>query len=131
VSARFAWLYPNLAINVLPNHIFLLLPRPAGAGRTLETAYLLTHPESRQQAGESDIEALITFWDEVNREDIAIVERVQDGLSDPAYLGGRMCYRFEESVHRFQNIEIDCMLGIWRVPAGDGQERVAMFSSDG
>jgi hypothetical protein len=91
---------------------------------------LLTHPESRQQAGESDIEALITFWDEVNREDIAIVERVQDGLSDPAYLGGRMCYRFEESVHRFQNIEIDCILGIWRVPAGDGQERVAMFSSE-
>ena len=32
VSARFAWLYPNIAINVLPNHMFLLLPRPVGAG---------------------------------------------------------------------------------------------------
>jgi choline monooxygenase len=127
VSARFAWVYPNIALNVLPNHIFLLLPRPAGPGFTTETAYLLTHPESRQQAQESDIDALISFWDEVNREDIAIVERVQDGLSDPAYLGGRMCYRFEESVHRFQNIEIDCMLGMWRVPAGDAENRVAMF----
>jgi choline monooxygenase len=127
VSARFAWLYPNIAINVLPNHMFLLLPRPAGPGRTAETAYLLTHPESRKHAEEADIEALISFWDEVNREDIAIVERVQDGLSDPAYLGGRMCYRFEESVHRFQNMEIDCMLGIWRVPPADREERVAMF----
>jgi choline monooxygenase len=126
-SARFAWLYPNIAINVLPNHIFLLLPRPAGAGRTTETAYLLTHPESRQHAQESDIDALISFWDEVNREDIAIVERVQAGLSDPAYLGGRMCYRFEESVHRFQNMEIDHMLGVWRVPLGDAEDRVAMF----
>ena len=52
---------------------------------------------------------------------------MQDGLSDPAYLGGRMCYRFEESVHRFQNMEIDCMLGIWRVPPGDAEERVTMF----
>ena len=25
VSARFVWLYPNIALNVLPNHIFLLL----------------------------------------------------------------------------------------------------------
>jgi choline monooxygenase len=129
VSARFAWLFPNIALNVLPNHIFLLLPRPAGPGRTLETAYLLTHPESRAKAQESDIDALISFWDEVNREDIAIVERVQDGVSNPAYLGGRMCYRFEESVHRFQNIEIDRMLGLWRVPEGDREERVAMFPS--
>ena len=48
MSARFVWLYPNLAINVLPNHIFLLLPRPSGPGRTAETAYLLTHPQSRR-----------------------------------------------------------------------------------
>ena len=112
---------------MLPNHIFLLLPRPVGAGPDDGDGLPAHAPESRQQAQESDIDALIAFWDEVNREDIAIVERVQDGLSDPAYLGGRMCYRFEESVHRFQNMEIDRMLGIWRVPAGDGEERVAMF----
>jgi choline monooxygenase len=127
VSARFAWLYPNLALNVLPNHIFLMLPRPAGPDCSLETVYLLAHPQSREQARESDIDALISFWDQVNREDIAIVERVQDGLSNPAYVGGRMCYRFEESVHRFQNMEIDRMLGIWRVPAGDHEQRVPMF----
>jgi choline monooxygenase len=129
ISARFVWLYPNLAINVLPNHIFLLLPRPSGPNRTTETAYLLTHPQSRKHAQDSDIDVLIAFWDEVNREDITIVERVQDGLSNPAYLGGRMCYRFEESVHRFQNMEIDRILGIWRVPGGDREERIPMFSA--
>jgi choline monooxygenase len=127
VSARFAWLFPNLALNVLPNHVFLLLPRAIAPGLTLETAYLLTHPESRASAETSDIDALVRFWDEVNQEDIRIVERVQEGLADPVYEGGRMCYRFEESVHRFQNMEIDRMLGIWRIPAGDGEEQVPMF----
>ena len=64
------------------------------------------------------------FWDEVNREDVAIVERVQRGLCEHVYHGGRMCYRFEESVHRFQNLVIDRMLGIGHVPEGDAGARV-------
>ena len=129
VSARFAWLYPNIALNVMPNHVFLLLVRPGAAGLTFETAYLLTHPSSREQARDSDVDALMAFWDEVNLEDVAIVERVQDGLSNPVYEGGRMCYRFEESVHRFQNMEIDRILGIWRVPEGDREDGAPMFVS--
>ncbi len=128
VSARFVWLYPSIALNVMPNHVFLLLVRPAAAGLTLETAYLLTHPASRARAQESDVDDLMRFWDSVNREDIAIVERVQDGLANPVYEGGRMCYRFEESVHRFQNMEIDRILGLWRVPQGDRVEGEPMFA---
>src|SRR4029077_1405231 len=94
-------LSPNVAINALPNHAFLMLTRPTAPGRTHETVYLLAHPECI--GADEEVDALLAFWDEVNREDIGIVERVQLGLSDPAYTGGRMCYRFEESVHRFQN----------------------------
>lgn len=122
ISARFAWVFPTVAINALPNHVFLLLARPAGPGRTRETAYLLVHPEVSAAAGghaDAAIDELLAFWDEVNREDIAIVERVQQGLRDTAYTGGRMCYRFEESVHRFQNMLIDRVLGIARTPPGD------------
>ena len=98
-------------------------------GRTAEVAYLLTHPESVASSDdpEGDVEALLAFWDEVNQEDIGIVERVQDGLRNPAYEGGRMCYRFEESCHRFQNMLIDRMLGITDVPPGDDAETVRMF----
>ena len=50
VSARFVWLFPNIALNVLPNHMFLLLVA-ARRGRTARRdAYLLTHPESRDAA---------------------------------------------------------------------------------
>lgn len=128
-AARFVWLYPNIAINVMANHVFLLLARPDGPGRTAEVAYLLTHPESVAASAdpEGDVDALLAFWDEVNQEDIGIVERVQDGLRNPAYEGGRMCYRFEESCHRFQNMVIDSMLGERAVPPGDDAETVRMF----
>jgi choline monooxygenase len=130
VSARFAWLFPNTALNVLPNHLFVMLTRPVAPGHTVERTCLLVHPESLSSTGADDeIDQLARFWDEVNREDIAIVERVQEGLGARAYTGGRMCYRFEEPLHRFQNMVIDRMVGIRRVPPGDSAERMPMFAA--
>jgi choline monooxygenase len=126
VSARFAWVFPSIAVNVLPNHTFLILARPGGARLTHESTYLLAHGSG--EVDEASVDALLGFWDEVNREDIGIVERVQQGLADPAYTGGRMCYRFEESVHRFQNMVIDRMLGLRRVPTGDDEAQRPMFA---
>jgi choline monooxygenase len=85
--------------------------------------YLLAHPECGD-----DVDDLLVFWNDVNQEDIGIVERVQVGLGNPLYTGGRMCYRFEESVHRFQNMVIDRMLGIRRVPEGDAETQRPMFA---
>ena len=48
-------------------------------------------------------------------------------LSTTSYAGGRMCYRFEEPLHRFQNMVVDRMVGIDRIPAGDADEQVPMF----
>jgi len=128
VSARFAWIFPNLAVNALANHLFLMLARPVGPSHTSEATYLLVHPESLQAAGaEAEIERLAAFWDSVNREDVDIVERVQRGVSNPAYPGGRMCYRFEEPLHRYQNMIVDRMVGIRRIPGGDAVEQAPMF----
>jgi choline monooxygenase len=91
-SARFAWLFPNVAISILPNHLFIILARPMSPALTHETTYLLTHPEHAD--GESTEQALTDlagFWDTVNREDIEIVERVQQGLSSTPFPGGRLC----------------------------------------
>ena len=125
VSARFAWVFPSMAINALPNHTFLMLVRPDACGRTQESTYLLAHGEGDEAA----VQELLAFWDEVNREDIGIVERVQQGIADPSYTGGRMCYRFEESVHRFQNMLVDRILGIRRVPVGDAEVQRPMFAT--
>lgn len=133
-SARFLWLFPNVALNILPNHLFVMDARPVSPTMTLETTYLLTHPESSSRATDEDgIEQLAMFWDTVNREDIDIVERVQQGLSTTPFPGGRLCYRFEEPVHRFQNMIIDRMVGRSRVPRGDDADTIPMFAptSDG
>jgi len=38
-----------------------------------------------------------------------------------------MCYRFEEPLHRFQNMVIDKMVGVERIPPGDEQTATPMF----
>lgn len=121
VSGRFVWLFPNVSLSVLPNHVFIMLLTPDGPARTVEQTYLLSHPDSLAPAGaQAELDNLLAFWDRVNREDIAIVERVQRGLRNTAYTGGRMCYQFEEAVHRFQNLVIDRMLDLTdRVLPGD------------
>ena len=120
---------PNVAINILPNHVFIILARAASPRKTHETTYLLTHPESTADGdGEQAVEQLAHFWDAVNREDIDIVERVQTGLDSTPFPGGRLCYRFEEPLHRFQNMVIDRMVGKRRVPPGDEVEAAPMFS---
>lgn len=129
---RFMQLFPTATISVLPNHCFLMLMEPISAGRTLERTLLLTHPETMAPDGAGDaLERLLGFWDHVNREDIAIVEGVQRGLSTPEYGGGRMCYRFEEPVHRFHNMVADRMTGLDRVPDGDAEDHVPMFGDRG
>jgi choline monooxygenase len=128
-SARFIWLFPGVAVNILPNHLFIIHARPVAPGLTHETTYLFTHPESTSAEGsEQAVDEIARFWDAVNREDIDIVERVQAGLASTPFPGGRLCYRFEESVHRFQNMVIDRMVGKRRVPPGDDAEMVPMFA---
>lgn len=128
VSGRFIWLFPNIALNILPNHCFIMLANPAGPDQTLERCRLLVHPESKANpASKQAIDDLLGFWDLVNRQDIEIVERVQAGLKTRPYVGGRMCYHFEEPLHRYQNMVIDKMVGLERIPPGDEQETVPMF----
>jgi choline monooxygenase len=127
-SGRLVRLFPSTAISVLPNHAFVLLNRPVAANRTVETAVLLSRPESADDPdAEAGLDQLEKFWDLVNRQDLEIVERVQQGIADPAYRGGRMCFRFEEPLHRFQNMVIDRMVGLDRIPDGDDEPTTRMF----
>ena len=63
------------------------------------------------------------FWDNVNTEDISICEKAQLGTGSLPYTGGRFSFRFEEPLHRFQNMVIDKVLADkptrYRIPGGD------------
>lgn len=130
VSGRFIWLFPNIALAILPNHAFTIKVTPAGYGHTVEETTLLVHPNSLDSSDSEDtLDQVLEFWDHVNLEDIEIVERVQAGIETRAYAGGRMCFKFEEPLHRFQNMVIDRMVGIRNVPDGDAKDKYPLFES--
>ena len=119
-TAYWVLIVPNVALFLLPHHLFTLIINPDGVGRTIEYADLLVHPATLESPGaEASLDAVFRFWELVNHQDIGAVERVQRGIQAKQYQGGRMCFKFEESIHRFQNILIDLMTGNERTPPGD------------
>lgn len=111
-SGYFPLIFPNVAMFLMPHHLFSLLMTPKGPQSTEEFGDILVHPSVlKGPDSERKIDAILEFYDMVNVQDIVAVERVQKGLKSKAYPGGRMSYRFEEPVHRFQNMVIDYMTG--------------------
>lgn len=119
-SGYFPFVFPNVAMFLLPHHLFVLLMNPTSIDHTDEYGDLLVHRDLLVEPGhEQKLEQIFSFYDMVNMQDIVAVERVQRGIRAQAYAGGRMCYRFEEPVHRFQNMVIDFITGQRRVHHGD------------
>eukprot|EP00516_Mucochytrium_quahogii_P006503 CAMPEP_0203748978 /NCGR_PEP_ID=MMETSP0098-20131031/3699_1 /ASSEMBLY_ACC=CAM_ASM_000208 /TAXON_ID=96639 /ORGANISM=" , Strain NY0313808BC1" /LENGTH=542 /DNA_ID=CAMNT_0050637905 /DNA_START=297 /DNA_END=1925 /DNA_ORIENTATION=- len=130
----FHQLFPNAFYFLLPSHIFTVILKPTSAGVTIEQANLLVHPSLLEDAKVKEetavlnkkLDDMMAFYDMTNLEDIHICELVQDGVRATAYQGGRVSYRFEETIHRFQNMLVDHLVGhAGRVPKGD--EAIAYY----
>ncbi|HKJ56460.1 MAG TPA: aromatic ring-hydroxylating dioxygenase subunit alpha [Nitriliruptoraceae bacterium] len=131
VSGRFVFLFPSVALAVLPNHVFTIMLRPRGHDLTLEETSLALHADTVADPGvQVALGRLQSFWHHVNGEDIEVVEAVQAGIANRAYTGGRMCYRFEEPLHRFHNMVADRMVGRTRIPPGDDREDRPLFARE-
>jgi choline monooxygenase len=122
VSGRFVAIFPNVLLSVLPNHVFVMRLDPKARGLTHETCTWLL-PLATGDASDEVFEPTRKFWLDVNAEDIDIVERGQRGLTRGAVAPGPLAPRFEEPLHRFQNILADCMtlesLSSIAIPDGD------------
>lgn len=125
VSGRFVAIFPNVLLSVLPNHVWVMRFDPTAPGRTTETCTLLLPPSSGE-VDDSAVESTVSFWLDINTEDIDIVERGQRGLTHGAIPPGPLAPRFEEPLHRFQNILRECFvrdsLVDIPIPAGDRPE---------
>jgi len=122
VSGRFLAIFPNVLLSVLPNHLWVMRVDPVAPGLTIETCTLLL-PPSTDTANDDTIDQTVDFWLDVNAEDIDIVERGQRGLTHGAIQPGPLSPRFEEPLHRFQNILRTCFTSETlidvAIPAGD------------
>jgi choline monooxygenase len=117
---------------VLPNHVFVMQLDPVRPGLTRETCTWLL-PKSGVDATDEAFEPTRTFWLDINGEDIDIVQRGQRGLTHGAVPAGPLAPRFEEPLHRFQNILADLMTldstAELRPPPGDDSSDEAQWGA--
>ncbi len=73
-------LYPNLFISLACDHIAVFILRPRAPDRTDITCQFLFEPFEMDKS-DFDPADTVDFWDVVNRQDWAICEAVQQGLS--------------------------------------------------
>ena len=103
-EALYYWLFPNLMVNVYPDHVQLNLIQPLGPGRCR------THFAWFAEAGKAlDLQANLAFSDLVQQEDIALCEAVQQGLASATYDRGRYSVRRENGVHHFHQLWVEMM----------------------
>jgi Rieske 2Fe-2S family protein len=79
--------YPNLMLSLSADHVAAFTLRPEGPGRTTILCDFLFHPDEIARPGFDPSDA-VEFWDLVNRQDWAICESVQRGMSSRVFQHG-------------------------------------------
>jgi choline monooxygenase len=102
-QVQFAWLFPNLMLNVYPDNYSTNLIVPIGPERTL-TIFEWYFRDVDQSPVQEAVRRTIEFSDEIQREDIAICEAVQRGLRSSTYSSGRYSVKRENGVHHFHGL---------------------------
>ena len=97
--AHYYWIYPNFMINVYEGVMDTNLVLPLGPQRTrVIFDFYFAEPQS------SNADESIAVSDLVQREDVAVCEAVQRGLSSRAYGAGRLSVRREAGEHLFHRL---------------------------
>ena len=79
--------YPNLMISLSADHVAAFRLVATGANHTTIECDILVDPAEMAREG-SDLSDAVDFWDLVNRQDWAICESVQRGMSSGGYTQG-------------------------------------------
>jgi choline monooxygenase len=98
-SAWYFFVYPNLMLNIMPGRLQTNLVTPLGFDRCRVVFDYFYNGQGVALADEDQ-----PFSDEIQREDIAICERVQQGLLSRSYVPGRLSPKRESGVWHFQNL---------------------------
>ena len=79
--------YPNLMVSLSADHVAAFTLVPKGPDRTLVVVDFLFHPTEMARP-EFDPSDAVEFWDLVNRQDWAVCEGVQDGMTSRRFAFG-------------------------------------------
>jgi choline monooxygenase len=104
-------LFPNLLTGLQADHFFLIDVVPVAPGLTRERFDIFFFGDGAMDDAHRAIrEQTIERWDQVFREDIDVVERLQQGHASPAATGGRFSPGQDQAVHHFQRRITERML---------------------
>jgi Rieske 2Fe-2S family protein len=93
--------FPNLMVNLHPDSVMAYLVYPSGPARTTVVSEFYFRPEAIALPG-FDPSPTVELWDLISRQDWAVCERAQLGVSSRAYRGGvyprkdRLLFDFNE-----------------------------------
>jgi glycine betaine catabolism A len=79
--------YPNLLLSLSAEHVAVFTLRPQSPARTTVVCEFLFHPGEMAKPGFDPSDA-VDFWDLVNRQDWAICESVQRGMTSRVFQTG-------------------------------------------
>jgi Rieske 2Fe-2S family protein len=80
-------IYPNLLLSLSAEHVAVFTIRPHAPARTTVACEFLFHPGEMAKPGFDPSDA-VDFWDLVNRQDWAICESVQRGMTSRVFQTG-------------------------------------------
>jgi Rieske 2Fe-2S family protein len=93
--------FPNLMVNLHPDSMMTYIAMPKGPNHTTVISEFFFRPETIAAPG-FDPSAAVEFWDLISKQDWAVVERAQTGVSSRAFTRGvyprqdRFLYWFNE-----------------------------------
>jgi choline monooxygenase len=100
-EAFYYHIYPNIMLNIMPGRLQTNRVLPLGPDRCrVEFDFHYSEDPQAQARIARDAE----FSDEVQIEDVAICEAVQQGLASGTYDAGRLCPKRESGVWHFHNL---------------------------
>ena len=94
--------FPQFAAEVYPDQFTVLSARPLAPNRTEEALHIFLIGEAATSDRYAEARgAVFEMWDDLNREDLAMLERLQQGRRSPAFDGGHLSPHWEGPTHAF------------------------------
>lgn len=102
---EFLTLFPNVLVFLMPDHYFTVTVTPVDESHSREQLdfYFVGEAASAPECAEAR-QALYDLWTELNRQDIAIVERLQKGRVSRGFDGGCFAPALEAPIHHVQRL---------------------------
>jgi choline monooxygenase len=104
VAAYYYWVFPNIMYNFYPWGLSINIVKPLGVDLTKVSYLTYISDASKLDAGAG------AGLDRVEREDEAIVEEVQRGITSRFYTRGRYSPTREQGVHHFHRLIINTLI---------------------